>query len=196
MGSLASETDIFNMALDLLEEEPILSDTDNRPAVKFMKRNYRFVRDAALELHPWKFALARAGLTADPAAPAFGWALAYALPDDCLRLLPLTVGGDPQGRELRHAVEDGFILCNEASPLLIRYVKRQENVARFSPLFVTVLASQLAARAAHKITGKQSYAERLLRDAAQNLLNAEIIDSTQGTPDDAWDDDMIEGRYR
>lgn len=196
MGSLASETDIFNMALDLLEEEPILGDTDRRPAVRFMKRNYRHLRDATLELHPWKFALARENLTMDPDAPAFGWSARFAVPDDCLRLLPLTVGGDPRGREIRFAQEDGFILCNEGAPLPVRYVKRQESVARFSPLFVQALALSLAARAAHKVTGKASYAERLTAEMQRAILQAEIIDSTQATAEDAFDDGYIEGRYR
>lgn len=196
MGSLASETDIFDMALDLLDEEPILGDTDRRPAVRFMKRNYPMLRDAMLELHPWKFALARLGLTADVEAPAFGWSARFRLPNDCLRLLPLTVGGDARGREIRYAQEDGFILCDEGAPLYIRYVKRQENTARFSPLFVQALALTLAARAAHKITGKASYAERLTAEMQRAVLQAEIVDSTQATAEDPFDDDFLEGRYR
>jgi hypothetical protein len=57
------------MALDLLEEEPILSQSDNRAAVRWMNRNYGQTRDELLESHPWKFALRRAVLNAEAEQP-------------------------------------------------------------------------------------------------------------------------------
>ena len=68
-----TETDICNMALDILKEAPISSLTDVRPIASWLNRNFATQRDAALSLANWNFALTRTTLAADATAPAFGW---------------------------------------------------------------------------------------------------------------------------
>ena len=195
MASLASETDIYNLALDLLDEEPILSaGVDNRKAVRFMRRHYALTRDALLELHPWKFAIARAAL-ASGADPLFGWGYSYALPNDCLRLIPLTTGGDENGRPIPFRLEGDGILCDQEGPLYIRYIKRVTVTTKFSNLFVQALTTALAAKAAANITGKKSYRDTLLSEYRDAIVQAQIVDSVQTTPDEPVTDAWIDGRY-
>ena len=70
MPSTASRIDIYNMTLDLLEEAPVTSVTDGKPATNWLNRNYPTARDGELRKHSWNFALTRASLAADAAAPA------------------------------------------------------------------------------------------------------------------------------
>src|SRR5690606_25509259 len=100
-----------------------------------LARNYPQTRDEVLRAHPWNFALARALLAASGTAPAFGWARAFPLPVDCLRLLPVVAGGHLNGTPIAHEVEGGAVLSNATAPLAIRYVRRVVNPSEFDPLF-------------------------------------------------------------
>lgn len=195
MPSLASETDIHNMALDLLDEEPILSaGVDDRTSVRFMRRAYATTRDAMLEMHPWKFAVGRAAPAAG-AEPAFGWAYSYALPNDCLRVLPLTASGDPNGAEIPYALESGGLLTNHAAPIYLRYIARIEDTTKFSNLFVKALACSLAEQGATKITGKASYQAKLIERFQMALLQAQMADTLQSTPEQPYRDAWENARY-
>src|SRR5690606_36539566 len=164
---MADETNIINAAFDLLDEEVAIDPSDDRAPVRWMKRNYPLVRDAILRRHPWNFAVARASLPELSDEPAFGWERQFQLPADCLRLLPLTWQGKMNGEPIKHEVEGRRILTNAEAPLKIRYIRRVEDTSLFDPLFVQLLAAELAVRAANWITGKQSYAERLGQMVAQ-----------------------------
>lgn len=186
---------MINMALDLLEEVPMISAEDSRPAVRFMRRNYGPTRDALLRRHPWNFALARASLPALADAPAFGWARAFQLPADALRVLPLADLGGFNGREVPFEVEGRSILTNAGAPLRIRYIARVEDDTLFDPIFREALTLALAVKGASLITGKQSYAERLRAMAQEATLAAQMIDGLEGTPEGALDQDWVEGRF-
>src|SRR5690606_15550414 len=91
---MASEVDIYNMALDLLDEEVAIDPDDDRAPVRWMRRNFAPVRDAILRRNPWNFAIKRVVLPALVTPPAFGWKYRYQLPSDCLRPLPLESCGE------------------------------------------------------------------------------------------------------
>ena len=154
MGSGLSEIAIYNMALDLLDEEVATSPDDNRAVVRWLKRNFAPTRDALLVRHPWNFAIARASLPALDTPPAYGWSRGYAEPADCLRLLPLSQGGALNGAPIPYEAEGGVILTNAAAPLLARYIRRVENPALFDPLFGEALAAMLASKMAEWLRGK------------------------------------------
>jgi hypothetical protein len=102
MGSVLSQTDIYNVALDMLRERPITSLSDGRPQTDWLNRNWAGTRDALLRAHTWNFAITRASLAASSTAPAFGWDVAYDVEPDHLRLLPLRTGGELNGRPIPH----------------------------------------------------------------------------------------------
>lgn len=192
MPSLLSTTDIANMALDYLDEAPLVSfDSDTGAVARQLRRNFWPVARACMRRHPWNFAVARASLSANATAPAFGWSYAYQIPTDCLRVLPITADGTEDGTPTPHKIEGQNILTNQAAPLYIRYIAAISNTGLFDNSFCEYLAATLAHRAAHFITGKQSYAQ-LMGQIAQGMLNeAQMIDALEGTPEDAigdsWD---------
>jgi hypothetical protein len=185
---------IFNMALDLLKEEPILAPTDNRSAVKWMNRNYVPTRDALLRQHPWNCALSRASLAVMSDAPAFGWTYQYQVPADCLRVLPLADLGKQNGRSTPFEYERRKILTNATAPLLIRYIGQIEE-PEMDAMFKQSLAATLAGKAANFIAGKASYANQCVQMAKEATMAAQMVDALEGTPEESDTADWTDARF-
>ena len=190
-----SQTAIMNQALDLLEEEPIIDPSDDRAAVRWMNRNYGPVRDSLLRLHPWNFAVRRKSLAREATAPDSGWRYSFVLPPDCLRVLPLDVGGYLNGASVQYAIEGRRIVSDACQqPLPISYIARVEDDTQMDAMFVQVLAVTLAYRAASWLTGKQGLAQAMQQQAKEMLMQAQMVDSLEGTPATPEADDWINGR--
>src|SRR5262252_10612094 len=193
MASGVSETQIYNAVLDRLAEESILSTGDEKAVARWLNRNYPIQRDALLQRHTWNFAMKRTLLAElSNAKPPFEWAHAYQIPDDSLRVLPITDDGTRNGKPMPYEVEGNFILTNMGAPLKTRYIFRQENTALFSPVFVDLLAQILAGNFAHWLTGKASYAKQLQDLASTAFLEATRIDSLEGLPMEPVYNDLID----
>lgn len=191
---MTTATDICNLALDILKEAPISSIDDQRPVAMWCKRNFAVSRDSLLVRADWNFALKRASLPADLTPPAFGWDLAYTLPSDCLRLIPLTRCGNYEGYPIPHEVESGKILTNATAPLKIRYVARVEAYASYPAVFIEALAGYMAMKCAHWVTGKQGYQQIAQGLFAEAMRNAWLVDAIEGTSPRAADDEWVAQR--
>jgi hypothetical protein len=188
------ETQISNLALDILKEAPISSIDDDRVVALWLKRNFAVQRDAALSMANWNFALRRQIIAADATPPPFGWDFGFTLPASCVRLLPLTHDGSDEGSPIAHVVEGGKVLTNMARPLKVRFVNRATNYDAYHPLFIDYLSARLARRMAHWLTGKSSYLEianALMREAWEDAWRTDAI---EGDTPRAADDDWIEAR--
>ena len=194
MSSGLSEVDIANMALDLLEEEPITSLSGEETPAKWMNRNFTKTRDAVLRAHPWNFALTRVELSANATAPAFGWDYRFAVPSDNLRILPLRQDGKINGAHYPHEVEGGYILTNAIAPLKVRYIRRVTDTGEFDILFAEALSSRLASKMAHLVTGKASQVASAVKMYRAALFEARVIDGLEGTPEDPDDSDILDAR--
>lgn len=156
-----SETEICNIALGEIGHQRIMSLDDPTPQARYLKTFYAPTRDELLRLHPWNFATTRATLSRPTPAPAFGWRYAYGLPSDFIRLRQLNKfeAWEPA---TTHEIESGALLTDEEEAH-VRYIFRQEDVAKFDPLFVRALAIALAAQVAKPITGDEDMATMLTR---------------------------------
>jgi hypothetical protein len=191
MPSGYSETQIFNAVLDRLSEESVLSTGDEKAVARWLNRNYPLQRDVLLQRHTWNFAQARRSLAADTQKPAFEWQYQYLLPEDCLRVLPITCDGKRNSPPIPYVVEGTYILTNKSAPLPVRYIFRQTNPASFTPVFVDLLVQILAANFAYWITGKASFAKQLTDFSTGAFLEAARIDSLEGLPEEPYDDEII-----
>lgn len=189
-----TETDIANLALDILKEAPITSLNDRRPIAEWLKRNFKVTRDSTLSSADWKFAMKRAQLARDSDAPVFGWHSSYTLPSDCLRVIPITWDGAYEGVPFEHEIEGGKLLSNATEILRIRYVARTEDYDRYPAPFVEVLSARLAMKMAHWATGKVSYAQVAQSIHQEAMRNAWLINAIEGTPERAADDDWVRAR--
>lgn len=187
-------TDISNLALDLLKEAPITSIDEPRAIAMWCKRNFDVTRDALIEEADWNFALKRVKLPEDTAKPAFGWQHQFTLPADCLRVLPLTNSGLPEGQPVMFEVEGGKILTDACGPLPVRYVYRAEEYDRYPATFVTALSAKLATKMAHWLTGKSNYVQ-IASGLYQDAMNkAWLSDAIQGTVPRAADNQWVDAR--
>lgn len=194
MPSGLDKTSIFNGALDRLSEGGVLSYDDDVATARWLKRNYDLQRDVLLAQHPWNFAVKRASLATDVTTPAFEWGHQYTVPSDCLRVLPLTVDGLRDSPSIPYVVESLKILTDKVAPLRVRYIRRVTNESDFSPHFADLLAHRLATMMAHWMTGKESLYKALKAEARDILINAQNVDSLEGTPEPPDDYDVLNAR--
>lgn len=191
MPSGFSETQLYNAVLDRLAEENVLTTTDEKAVARWLNRNYPLQRDVLLQRHTWNFALARRQLAAHTSKPEFEWSYKYQIPEDCLRVLPITMDGRRNSPQVPYIVEGSFILTNMPPPLRMRYIFRQADVAQFTPVFIDLLAQILAATFSYWVTGKANFAKQL-SDMSTNFFNEAIrIDSLEGFPEEPDDNEII-----
>lgn len=193
-----SEIAVANMAAAVLSEGAITSLDDNSSLGRFMAREFGFSRDEVLQSYPWHFARSRALLPKLTAAPAFGYSNKFQLPEDCVRLLPITEAGVWGGVPVVYELESREILTNyqwTGGTLPVYFIRRETNLARWSPLAARVLAARLAMTAAMRITAKPAYFDRIKTAYADAVYEAHLADSLErGTPEHSYGDTVLSVR--
>ena len=148
-AEVISQTRVANHALQKLGAQLITSmDEDTREA-RTVKACYSILRDRELRAHSWNFSIKRVALAPSATVPAFGFAKAFPLPADCLRILP-------PARDVDWTIENingvSHILTNEGTVIYLRYVARITDEAVFDELFVDMLACKIAWHCCETIT--------------------------------------------
>ena len=191
---MADRVEVSNLTLAKLGETRKLTDPlDETKAARSIARVWNAVRDRALRAHLWNFALARARLTAALTLPAFGWAYAFPLPGDFIRLdldalEPWSVRGE-------HSIEGGALLADFLGPLDIRYVRRVEEVGLWDPLFVDYFTDLLGEAIADDITGDLARRDRCTKAAERSLVTAKGVDGRENPPEAPQDSSWVTARY-
>lgn len=146
---MASSIDIANLALSHLGDSASISDFDEGSAqADHCGRFYPIARDALFELHDWSFATRRVALALISDPPTSTWEFAYTLPSGYIKAIAVLAeaAADDQGQGFVIEADDngnGIVFTNVENATM-RYVKRIEDTARFSPLFVNALSRLLA----------------------------------------------------
>lgn len=175
-----SVIEICNNALQDLGEDPIMSLVDESKGARLCNRRWPASRDAVLRAHPWNCCMAQAELAASVEAPCWRWERQYVLPTDCLRVVRVA-GAD--GTKVRDwEIQGQVVLCNEPAPLMLAYVRREENPKRYDSLLSEVLSARLAAMLAYPLTGSTSLADSLWAAYQDKLGEARGIDAREGVP--------------
>jgi hypothetical protein len=186
--TISSETDIGNLALDLLSAGIVQNIvTPTNPTEEHLNRWYDHIRRKVLREHPWNFAAKRTILAASSTAPDFGYTAAYPVPTDFIRLLTIqdTNGNDIQGQEygFEFVGTQRCVVTNaEGGQLRIRYVYDITDVSKFDPLFVHLFAHELALAVAYKVTESNSNVERVGQLAKMISGMAKSIDGQENPP--------------
>jgi hypothetical protein len=171
---MASTVHVCNLALAKLGAKAIESLTENSKEARLCALFFESVRDDLLRAHPWNFAASRAALARLAEAPAFGFAAAFQLPADCLKVVGLN--GDPRAV---FRIE-GRRLLTDLDQARIVYTARVEDPTLFDPHFVQALAARLAAELCVPIAKSAALAERLWRLAEAACERAAVEDSREG----------------
>lgn len=194
---MASQVEICNRALTKLGAARITSIADASKSARSMAALWDTVRRSELRKRFWSFALKRDSLPSLSPSPAFGFALAYQLPSDFLRLVQI---GDyfivpgltdyREGDDSAYAIEGSQLLTDFAAPLHIRYVRDITDPGAFDACFVESLASKLAYEACYEITQSNQGQDRCSQDYKASISEAvranAIEKPPQGFPDDSW----------
>lgn len=199
---MASEVDICNLALQKLgEDNRILSLSDDTKAGRELALAYPMQRDAELRSHHWKFALARAELAADPAPPAASpYGRQFLLPADFLKLVELQdyrlpAPTEPEQYQFRKGPAGTMIETDLGAPLRIRYVELVEDVGRYDPLFVQLLACSVAMAVCEPITQSLNKLAAIERQYAHWLDRAETTDAIEKAPEPMFESSWTASRF-
>jgi hypothetical protein len=143
---------VCNAALARLGEAKINAIDESSAAARACNLNFPLAVDEVLRAHWWNFATARDTLSRVAAAPAFGFAYQFALPQDCLRVLEVngvSGTGDPGAQ---WQIESGRLLTDDAT-VEARFIRRIEDLNLFDSLALEALIVLLASKIAPAIQG-------------------------------------------
>jgi len=178
MSAPTSAVEICNLALDHIKVDGTDQVTNlDDPSINLEEvcaRWYDATRRNLLRRHGWNFAIKRAIITKDATAPAFEFSDAYNLPNDYIRLVSLGAAGefDDYVVENNQILMDRSDLYDSGDDLKIRYIYDHTSVAKFDPMFVTLLSLFLARELAYKLSGSNTVVQRL-----DNRIDTEIVDA-------------------
>jgi len=137
----------------MLGEEPILAlSEDNKPA-RFCNANYNNQRKMVLRAGRWNSAILRSTLAVISTAPVWGFARAFQLPADYLRLVEM------ESPKERWRIQ-GRTILSDLSTMQITYVSDLEDVSIMEDTLQDAIASKLASILAVPLTGNRD----LMRD--------------------------------
>jgi hypothetical protein len=158
----SSEVSICNLALGKLGAGTIIALDEESTEARVCRLHYAQTRDEVLRHHRWNFAIKPETLVRDVEVPIFGWAFAYVLPTDCLRVLEMNAW-DMSKREGTWEVEGRWLVTN-AETADIRYIQRVTDCNKFDSLFVEALTTKLAAKIALPINGSGAVSQGFLTE--------------------------------
>jgi len=170
---MASTVDICNGALNQLGATTILSLTEDSKNARLCNSRYTQVRDALFRTHPWNCLQARLELAASTTTPAWGFAYAYTLPANCLRLLRVL------DYDSNYKVEGRKILSN-ASTMKILYISRITDPNEYDELLRETLSAALGADIAYAVTSNNTTSQNMILSYQEKLRDARFVDSTEG----------------
>ena len=147
---MAGETDVVNVALQLIGATPITSLGQGTPSANAADDIYTEVRDDLLRSHPWNFATTRVKLAQSATTPVFEFDFAYPLPADWIRTISVSANDAGRGAVLyrMEVVNNQRAIVASADELWMRYVFRVTDpnlmASDFRRAFEVSLARDLA----------------------------------------------------
>lgn len=194
---MASQVDICNRALTKLGAERITDINQSSKSARVMAALWDTVRRAELRKRFWSFAIGRDLLPALSTAPSWGFARAFQLPADFLRIVQIndvfivpSLTDYREGDDSAYAIEGKQLLCDFDAPLKIRFIRDITDPGSFDPLFVEAFASKLAYESCYEITQSHQARDAALNDYKIAVTEAgrtnAIEKPPQGFPDDSW----------
>lgn len=165
--------DIANLALGLLAQSPIETFGDRTPKANAVRQYYALALRATLRAVDWPFAR----VYAVPAPPPDGtvaipgYAYAYAYPANCTAFRGFAKSY-PTNYDARYKLANGVIYTRRPAGVMI-FTRWDIDPTHYDPEFTVLLAHELAAMIAVRVTGKMEpvagirTAAKALRDKAR-----------------------------
>lgn len=201
--SVNSSTDICNLALDLLSANTVQDIENPKTSTEsLLGRWYDQNRRRLLREHPWNFAIKRIVLARDVVDPAFGYSAAFSVPSDFIRVLALssdTSDGVETNIPTKHyQFEGNKILMNdmygEINSVRMIYVYDAKTVSKFDPMFIDLLAYDLALSCAYKLTESRANTETIREIYKGRMMLSKAIDGQERPPTTVMRSPLLQSR--
>jgi hypothetical protein len=174
----------------MLGESAILAFGDDSTQARLATRTFAEYRDSLLREYPWNFASKRESLSAETTAPAWGFARAFPLPSDFLRMIEIDNPLDWPWR-----LERNRVLTDLTAPLSIRYVFKVTDADAMDPAFREALAAKLAWMWAEPLSGTTTLTEQMAKHYANKLQVARVADGQEDKPQKLESCTFIDARW-
>lgn len=179
MSAIVSKNDICNLALSYLGSYGTVTDIDSasNDTERVFALWYDITRQVLIKETQPNFARARRLIAELETTIPFGYAYAFEVPSDSLKVLG--IGEIADTGNYIYAVEGNVIYTDDewGSGLQLRYLKNETVVSNFSPEFVVAFAYLLAANTALPITQDDNKRKLLEQMAA---VKANVVSSLSG----------------
>lgn len=193
---MATQLQIINRALTRAGAARIMDPSENTKSGRAVAAAYDGVRDSALAVANWKFAMERTTLAATTAQDGYGYA--YTIPANWVRFVEVLdkwVGAPILGPryisdypELFQIEQGRTLLTNFGPPLKARGVKRIEDASQYDPLFNDYLILSLCAEVWEDVSRKSATKlEVILSERNRALSIARVNNAIQEPPDEIDD---------
>ncbi len=171
----------------MLGAESITSIEDDAPEAIAMKNLYYIARDAVMEEAEWTFATRRFLPAKSTTAPEWGWANAFPIPSDILRVTRVdridlvgALGNAMSRHPAEYELEGRSILTNE-DVIYCKGIRRIEDEGIYSPLFTEAFGYKLAAQSCLTITESNTKLQTMAALYTDAIAKAKSRDGMQGT---------------
>lgn len=191
----ATQLSIYNGALRMCGERKLASLAEAQQGRRLLDDEWADgAVDYCLGLGPWRFALRTVELTASTTVtPDFGYANAFALPEDFIRTAKLC--SDPYQKVplLEYTQEQAYWFA-DIDPLYVTYVSNAANygndMSRWPQEFILLLQAYLASKIVETLTQDENKWKRVFQLAKKyrnDLANSSAMEGpTQFPPTGSW----------
>lgn len=168
-----SDISICAAALQLIGAEEITSFLDETREARICASIYKIVKDDLLQSHTWRFSTRQEQLNRLVATPLYGYAYAYSLPSDFLRLVGKSNPTTP------HQIFENKVYT-DLTPV---YASLQYSVKEtfFPAYFVRLMILEMAGLLAASLLEDENKADKFSGFAKTQMIKARNIDSQNNT---------------
>jgi len=178
---MQTRTQIANNALSYLSAGSIVNLNDDDAKARAINGIFDQAAKEVIRTHRWSCCIGRAQLSQLSASTLqsgnFGYAHAYQLPSDCLRILD--INGEPWSEKAEFFDLNGRQLLSDLGEIFLRYVKWEDDVSQWDPLLADVISVKIAMKVARQITTDGISAEDLERLYRRRLEDARTVDAME-----------------
>ena len=183
MSRVTTKTGIANLTASLLKVDAVTSIDPPDTGSKFAKKAAQWFDEARREVlsdHIWNFAETETNIAESATAPTAGmYSAKYPLPDDYVRIVWV---GDEEWPEKNYKIKNNHIYINASGSLEIGYIYDHEDLTKWTPNFINLLARKLAVYLAYDMTGNRSMVETMKQEYNDKLLEAKGVDGQESPP--------------
>lgn len=184
----ATKVSICNTALRAIGAKRISSFDEDSEEAEHCRDIYDQIRLSLLRKHPWSCAKKRAILSPVSTYPSFGYAQAFLLPHDYVRVIDTSIES--------YEIENRYILADTNRINLI-YIFDNDNEATWDPMLCEALSLKMASSMCKPITGSDAAGDSAEIKFEELIKEARNINAQERPSQDLqWSDSSyLEGRY-